>query len=73
MIKFHKCNICKRSFKANQIGRIQIVKRLPKGKKEFWLCANCTKIFIDRIKDILPVHIEKEGLYEKKKNNKEEI
>lgn len=73
MIKFHKCNICKRRFKADQVGRIQIVKRLPKGKKEFWLCADCTKIFIERIKDILPIHIEKEDLYEKNEKKPEEI
>lgn len=71
MIRFHKCNICRRRFKADQIGRIQIVKRLPKGKKEFWLCSNCTDIFIERIKDIIP--IQKEGLYEKKEYEKEEI
>lgn len=71
MIKFHKCNICRRRFKADEIGRIQIVKRLPKGKKEFWLCSNCTKIFVERVKDILPIKIE-EDLYEKSKNEQRE-
>lgn len=72
MIKFHRCDICKRRFRADQVGRIQIVKRLQKGKKEFWLCATCTeKIFIERVKDIIP-NIEKEGEYEKEKDGKEE-
>ncbi len=54
MIKFHKCNLCKRRFKSSEPGRIQITKRLIKGKVEFWLCSNCAKIFKEKVRDIIP-------------------
>jgi len=54
MIKFHRCNFCKIRFKSNQPGRIQIIKRLIKGKVEFWLCSNCAKKFKERVRDIIP-------------------
>jgi len=54
MIKFHKCNLCKKRFKSSEPGRIQITKRLVKGKVEFWLCSNCAKTFKEKIRDIIP-------------------
>jgi hypothetical protein len=55
MIKFHKCNFCKKRFRANEPGRIQITKRLIKGKVEFWLCSSCAKIFKEKVRDIIPI------------------
>ena len=55
--KFHRCDMCGKRFPATQIGRIQIIKRLPKGKVEFWVCKNCSSKFKERVKPLIP-HIE---------------
>jgi len=63
--RLHRCDMCNRRFPANQIGRIQIVKRLPKGKVEFWICKACAPRFMECVKPLIP-HIEWEPKSEKR-------
>lgn len=52
MLKMHKCNICKKKFKASKTGRIQIIKKIPDGKKEIWICRDCAPIVKAKLKEL---------------------
>ena len=55
IIKSHTCNICHKKFRANQTGRIEIVKRLGKGKIEFWVCSDCAPQFKEKVKGLIDI------------------
>ncbi len=55
MVKYHICNICGRAFKADEVGRIQIIKKLERGKIEFWICSKCADKFKERVKDLIDI------------------
>ncbi len=40
--KFKICDVCKKRFHREQENRLQIIKRLKKGKVEFWICNGCS-------------------------------
>lgn len=52
MIKLKICDVCKRKFKANLPGRLQIVKRKEKGKVEIWVCPTCALEVKKRLEDL---------------------
>ncbi len=52
MLKFHKCNICGKRFKANKTGRIQIIKKIKDGKKEIWVCRDCAPIVVEKLGEL---------------------
>jgi hypothetical protein len=52
MIKLKTCDICKKKFKANLAGRLEIVKRLEKGKVEIWICPDCVPEIKKRLDDL---------------------
>ena len=52
MIRLKTCNICKKKFKANRFGRIQIVKRLERGKIEIWICPECVPEIKEKLRDL---------------------
>ena len=52
MPKLKTCNICKRKFRPSEVGRIQIVKKLEKGKVEIWICPACVPKIKERLKDL---------------------
>jgi transcription initiation factor TFIIIB Brf1 subunit/transcription initiation factor TFIIB len=51
-LKLHKCNICKKRFKASKTGRLQIVKKTKEGKKETWICRDCAPVIKEKLKEI---------------------
>ena len=52
MIKLKTCNVCKKKFRANSPGRLEIVKRKDKGKVEIWVCPACTPEVKKRLEDL---------------------
>lgn len=52
MIRLKTCNVCKKKFRANLPGRLEIVKRKEKGKVEIWVCPDCTPEVKKRLKDL---------------------
>jgi len=52
MIKFKTCDICKKKFRADAAGRLEIVKRKHKGKVEIWVCPGCTPEVKKRLEDL---------------------
>jgi len=52
MIKKKKCNLCKKRFHPSLEGRLEMVKKLEKGKVEVWICPDCFPQVSDRLKDL---------------------
>jgi hypothetical protein len=52
MIRFKTCNVCKKKFRGDSPGRIQIIKRKDKGKVEIWVCPGCVPEVKKRLKDL---------------------
>ena len=52
MVKLKTCNVCKKKFRANLPGRLEIVKRKEKGKVEIWVCPKCMPEVKKRLKDL---------------------
>jgi len=48
----HKCNICGKRFKANVTGRLQIIRKTEKGKKETWICKDCATSVTEKLKEL---------------------
>ena len=51
-VKLHKCDICGKKFKAQKVGRLQIVKKTEFAKKEIWICRDCAPMVKDKLKEI---------------------
>ncbi len=41
--KYKICDVCGKRFHRERENRLQIIKRLKKGKVEFWVCPDCAK------------------------------
>jgi hypothetical protein len=52
MIRLKTCNVCKKKFRSNLPGRLEIVKRKEKGKVEIWVCPKCMPEVKERLKDL---------------------
>jgi hypothetical protein len=52
MIKLKTCNLCRKKFKANLAGRLEIVKRKDKGKVELWICPACAPVVKEKMSEI---------------------
>jgi hypothetical protein len=52
MLKLHKCDLCKKKFKPTKNGRLQIIKKIPDGKKESWVCPDCAPLVRDKLKEL---------------------
>jgi hypothetical protein len=52
MAKLKRCDICKKKFRGDLPGRLQIVKRKEKGKVEIWVCPSCMPEVKKRLEDL---------------------
>lgn len=55
--KFKICDVCKKRFHREQENRLQIIKRLKKGKVEFWICNKCSPKVADMLRASFGVQI----------------
>ncbi len=51
-VKLHKCDVCRKKFKAHKVGRLQIVKKTKFAKKEVWVCRDCAPMVKEKLKEI---------------------
>ncbi len=73
--KFKICDVCKKRFHREQENRLQIIKRLKKGKVEFWVCNKCSPKVADVLREQFNIQIfikEKEGGENKSPKNEKE-
>ncbi len=52
MRRLKTCNICKKKFRPEEPGRLEIVRRKGKGKVEIWVCPECVPEVKKRLKDL---------------------
>ncbi len=70
--KFKICDVCKRRFHREQENRLQIIKRLKKGKVEFWVCNKCSPAVAKALREQFNIQIyipEKDEEEDKDKEN----
>ncbi len=72
--KFKICDVCKKRFHREQENRLQIIKRLRKGKVEFWVCNKCSPAVAKMLREQFGIKIiisEKEEKGEEKPSKDE--